>query len=121
MPASVSRPGLVTGTAIVAILVLGLAASLWVVVKASSTALVLVSTAAWCFCAGVAGWFKRSWLWPGLCPVAMIALILLWVTVFGRVSWTSAFITMLGAMYAVAATIGALVGTWLGKRGVIPG
>jgi hypothetical protein len=46
----------------------------------------------------------------------MLGLILLWVAVYGGSSWTSAFITMLGAMFAVAATIGAVVGTWLGKR-----
>jgi hypothetical protein len=46
----------------------------------------------------------------------MLLLILLWVAVFGRSSWTSAFITVLGAMFAVAATIGAVLGTWLSKR-----
>jgi hypothetical protein len=49
----------------------------------------------------------------------MIALVLLWVTVIAHTSWTSAFITMLGAVYAVAATIGAVVGAWLGKRRVL--
>ncbi len=52
----------------------------------------------------------------GLWPAAMLLLILLWVAVFGHSSWTSAFITVLGAMFAVAATIGAVLGTWLGKR-----
>jgi hypothetical protein len=46
----------------------------------------------------------------------MLLLILLWVAVFGHSSWTSAFITVLGAIFAVAATIGAVLGTWLGKR-----
>ena len=41
--------------------------------------------------------------------------MLLWVAIHGRSSWASAFITMLDAMFAVAATIGALIGTWLGK------
>jgi len=121
MPASIPRSGLVTGTAIVAMLVIGLTISLWTVVETSSGPLMLAWTAAWCFGAGVTGWFKRSWLWPGLCPTAMIALILLWITVFGHSSWTSAFITMLGAMYAVSAAIGAVVGTWLSKRRVISG
>jgi len=121
MRASISRSELVTGTGIVAMLVIGLTISLWTVVETSSGPLMLAWTAAWCFSAGVIGWFKRSWLWPGLGPIAMIALILLWVTVFGHSSWTSAFITMLGAMYAVAAAIGAVVGTWLGKRQVLPG
>jgi hypothetical protein len=66
--------------------------------------------------AGIAGWQARSWFWTGLCPAAMLLLILLWVALFGHSSWTSAFITVLGAMFAVAATIGAVLGTWLGKR-----
>jgi hypothetical protein len=121
MRAWISRSGLITGTAIVAILVIGLTISLWTVVETSSGPLMLAWTAAWCFTAGVIGWFQRRWLWPALCPVAMIALILLWVMVFGHSSWTSAFITMLGAMYAVSAAIGALAGTWLGKRRVASG
>ena len=103
---------------IAATLAVGLIISVWTVVETSSGPLMLTWTAAWCLGAGVVGWFKRSWLWPGLCPVAMIALVLLWVTVFAHTSWTSAFITMLGAVYAVAATIGAVVGAWLGKRRV---
>ena len=51
----------------------------------------------------------------------MLLLILLWVAVFGHSSWTSAFITVLGAMFAVAAAIGAVLGTWFGKRWRSPG
>jgi hypothetical protein len=51
----------------------------------------------------------------------MLLLILLWVAVFRHSSWTSAFITVLGAMFAVAAAIGAVLGTWLGKRRRSPG
>jgi hypothetical protein len=51
----------------------------------------------------------------------MLILIFLWVALFGHSSWTSAFITVLGAMFAVAATIGAVLGTWLGKRRRSPG
>jgi hypothetical protein len=51
----------------------------------------------------------------------MLLLILLWVAVFGHSSWTSAFITVLGAMFAVGATIGAVLGIWLGKRQHSPG
>jgi hypothetical protein len=51
----------------------------------------------------------------------MLLLILLWVAVFGHTSWTSAFLTVLTAMFAVAATIGAVLGTWLGKRQRSPG
>jgi hypothetical protein len=46
----------------------------------------------------------------------MLLLILVWVAVFGHTSWTSGLITVVGAMFAVAATVGAVVGTWLGKR-----
>jgi VIT1/CCC1 family predicted Fe2+/Mn2+ transporter len=51
----------------------------------------------------------------------MLLLILLWVAVFGHSSWTSTFITVLGAMFAVAAAIGAVLGTWFGKRRRSPG
>jgi hypothetical protein len=106
---SISRHQLGGNLAIAAILVVAVASSLWTVVETSSGVLILVWTAAWCFGAGVVGWIKRS-------PAAMLALILGWVALFGHSSWTSAFITVLGAMFAVAATIGAVVGTWLGKR-----
>lgn len=116
MRASISRRALVSGTGLAAILVLGLAASLWTVAETSRGALVLAWSAAWCLCAGVAGWHVRSWFWPALCPVAMLLSILVWVALVGHTSWTSALITVLGAMFAVAATIGAVIGTWLGKR-----
>jgi hypothetical protein len=113
----ISRRGLVTGAAAgAAILVVGLITSLWTVLETSSGALVLTWCAAWSLGAGIAGWRLHSWSWPGLCPVAMLFLILLWVAVFGDSSWTSAFITVLGAMFAVAAATGAVLGTWLGKR-----
>ena len=105
-----------TGAAIAATLVIGLTASLWTTLQTSSGALVLTWCAAWSLGAGIAGWHARSWFWTGLCPAAMLLLILLWVAVFGHSSWTSAFMTVLGAMFAVAATTGALLGTWLGKR-----
>lgn len=121
MRASISRQALVGGTGIAAILVFAVASSLWMVVETSSGALVLAWTAAWCLYAGVVGWHARSWFWPGLCPATMLLLILIWVALFGHTSWTSAFVTVLGAMFAVAATIGAVVGTWLGKRRVVSG
>jgi hypothetical protein len=93
-----------------------LAVSLWTVFETSSPALVLAWTGVWAFTSGVVGWFKQSWLWAGLCPVTMLATILVWVAIFGHSYWASAFLTVLGAMFAVAATIGALIGTWLGKR-----
>jgi len=119
--ALIFRRGLGTGAAIAAILVIGLTASLWTTLQTSSGALVLTWCAAWSLGAGVAGWHTRSWFWTGLCPAAMLFLILLWVAVFGHSSWTSAFITVLGAMFAVAATVGAVLGTWLGKRRPSPG
>ena len=112
----ISRHDLGVNLAIAAIVLVLLAASLWTVLETSRAAFVLAWTGAWGFAAGVVGWYKRSWLWPWLCPVTMLAVILLWVAVYGRSSWDSAFITMLGTMFAVAAAIGGLIGTWLGKR-----
>ena len=119
--ASITSRRLITSTGIVAILLIGLAMSLWTVLEASSGALVLTWCAAWGLGAGIAGWHLQSWSWPGSCPAAMLLLVLLWVAVFGHTSWTSAFITVLGAMFAVAAAIGAVLGTWLGKRRPPPG
>ena len=121
VPAWITRRGLATGTAIAVILVIGLVTSLWTTWATSNGALVLTWCAVWSLGAGIAGWHARSWLWPALCPTAMLLLILLWVAVFGHSSWTSAFITVLGAMFAVAATIGAVLGIWLGKRQHSPG
>jgi hypothetical protein len=116
-----SRRRLSTGVTIAAIVLIGLVASLWTTSETSSGALVLTWCAAWGLGAGIAGWHLRSWSWPGTCPAAMLLLILLWVAVFRHSSWTSAFITVLGAMFAVAAAIGAVLGTWLGKRRRSPG
>jgi len=112
----ITRCLLVTCAAIGAILVIGLATSLWTTLKTSSGALVLTWCAAWSIGAGIAGWHLRTWYWSGLCPAAMLFLVLLWVTLFAHTSWTSAVITVLGAMFAVAAAIGAVFGIWLGKR-----
>jgi hypothetical protein len=49
----------------------------------------------------------------------MLLLILVWVALFGHRSWTSAFVIVLGAMFAVAAAVGAVVGTWLSKHRVV--
>jgi hypothetical protein len=117
----ISRRWLGTGVASAAILVIGLAASLRTILETSSGALMLTWCAAWGLGAGIAGWHLRSWSWPGSCPTAMLFLVLLWVAVFGHSSWTSAFITVLGAMFAVAAAIGAVLGTWFGKRRRSPG
>jgi hypothetical protein len=116
-----SRRRLGPGVAIAAIVVIGLVASLWTTSETSSGALVLMWCAASGLGAGIAGWHVRSWFWTGILPAAMLLLILLWVAVFGHSSWTSAFITVLGAMFAVAAAIGAVLGTWFGKRRRSPG
>ena len=121
MPAWISRRRLATGAAIAVILVVGLATSMWTTWETSNGALVLTWCAVWSLGSGIAGWHARSWLLPALCPAAMLLLILLWVAVFGHTSWTSAFLTVLTAMFAVAATIGAVLGTWLGKRRRSPG
>jgi hypothetical protein len=116
MHAWITSRGLVTRAAIAAILVIGLATSLWTTLETSSGALVLMWCAAWSLGAGIAGWHARSWFWPGIGPAVILLLIFLWVAVFGHSSWTSAFVTVLGAMFAVATAIGAVLGTWLGKR-----
>ena len=121
VPSWISRRRLVTGAAIAVILVVGLATSLWTTWETSNGALVLTWCAVWSLGAGTTGWHARSWLLPALCPAAMLLLILLWVAVFGHTSWTSAFLTVLTAMFAVAATIGVVLGTWLGKRQRSPG
>lgn len=115
-PVAPSHRRLATGAVIAAILVIGLATSLWTTWETSNGALVLIWCAVWSLGAGIAGWHVRSWLWPGLCPAAMLLLILLWVAVFGHSSWNSAFISVLGTMFAVAAAIGAVLGSWLSKR-----
>ena len=121
VPAWFSRRRLATGGAIAAIVVISLVTSLWTTRETSNGALVLTWCAVWSLGAGITGWHARSWLWPGLCPAAMLLLILLWVAVFGHSSWTSAFIFVHGAMFAVAAAIGAVLGTWLSKRRRTPG
>ena len=76
MRASISRQALVSGTGITAILIIGIAVRLWMVMETASSALVLAWTAAWCLNAGVVGRHVRSWFWPGLCSAAMLLLIL---------------------------------------------
>jgi hypothetical protein len=116
MRARITNRRLLTGVAIAVILAIGLAVSLWTILVTSSGTLVLAWCVAWSLVAGIAGWHLRTWFWPGLCPAAMLFLVLFWVTLFGRSSWISAIVTVLGMMFAVAAAIGAVLGTWLGKR-----
>jgi hypothetical protein len=121
MRAWITSRRLLTGAAIAVILAIGLSVSLWTILVTSSGALVLAWCVAWSLAAGIAGWHLRTWFWPGLCPVAMLFLVLFWVTIFGRSSWASAVVTVLGMMFAAAAAIGAVLGTWLGKRRRSPG
>ena len=109
-------PRLLTGVTITVVLAIGLSVSLWTVLVTSSGALVLTWCVIWSLGAGIAGWHMRTWFWPGLCPAAMLFLVLFWATVFGRSSWASAVVTVLGMMFAVAAALGTVLGTWLGKR-----
>src|SRR5215212_7160951 len=82
----VTRRELGINLAIVAVVLVFLTVSLWIIFATSSGALVLTWTGVWGLGAGAAGWYKRSWLWPGLCPVIMLGSILLWAAVFGRTS-----------------------------------
>jgi hypothetical protein len=116
MRAWITSRQLLTGAAIAVILAIGLSVSLWMILATSSGALVITWCVAWNLGVGIAGWHLRTWFWPGLCPAAMLFLVLFWATVFGRSSWASAVVTVLGMVFAVAAAIGAVLGTWLGKR-----
>ena len=78
--------------------------------------LVVAWMAGWAVAAGVLGWQRRSWRWPALCPFLILALVLLWELSFGRSSWASTFVLWLGILFTLAATAGALAGTWLGRR-----
>src|SRR5215204_7292972 len=121
MRAWITSRRLLIGAAIAVILAIGLSVSLWTILVTSSGALMLTWCVAWSLGAGISGWHLRTWFWPGLCPATMLVLVLLWASILGRSSWTSAVVTVLGAMFAVAAAIGAVLGTWLGKRRELSG
>lgn len=92
-----------------------LAISVGSVLRQQSGPLMLVWIAVWCVAAGVVGHRLRRWLWVPVCPLLMIAIVMLWEIVYGRTSWASTYVFMLGVAYAVAATVGALSGVALGK------
>lgn len=93
-----------------------LAVSIGTLFRFQSGPLMLGWCAVWGGGAAVLGYRFRTWFWPALCPVTMLMAILIWEAVCGRTSWASTYVLMLGVAYAVAATVGALAGSWLGKR-----
>jgi hypothetical protein len=93
-----------------------LAVSIGTLFRFQSGPLMLGWCVFWGVGAAVLGNRFRTWFWPALCPVAMLLAVMLWEFVYGRTSWASTHVFMLGVTYAVAAMIGALAGTWLGKR-----
>jgi hypothetical protein len=98
------------------VLLAALAVSIGTMFMFQSGPLMLGWCVVWAVGAAISGYRFRSWIWPIFCPVAMLLAIMMWEVVYGRNSWASTYVLMLGVAYAVAATIGALVGTWLGKR-----
>jgi hypothetical protein len=98
------------------ILLAALAASIGTMLMFQGGPLMLGWCMVWGVGAALVGYRFRSWLWPFLCPMAMLVAIMIWEIVYGRTSWASTYVFMLGVTYALAATIGALVGSWLGKR-----
>jgi hypothetical protein len=105
-----------TVAATLGVLAIFLAVSIGTMLRTADGTLLLVWIGCWALGAGVVGWWRRSWRWPLLCPLAMIALVLLWEAFYGPSSWSSTYVFMLGVVFAIAATIGAFIGTALGKR-----
>jgi hypothetical protein len=46
----------------------------------------------------------------------MLVLVMVWELVYGAESWASLYVMLLGVVFAVAASLGALLGTWRGKH-----
>ncbi len=111
-----ARPD-ITAAITLAVLALALLASIGATFLFVSGPLMFILAALWTLGAGAAGRRWRTWRWPILCPLAMVALVMLWEVVFGQTSWASTFVFMIGTVYAIAAAFGAIAGTWLGKRG----
>lgn len=101
---------------LVTTLTASLAVSIASVLRSQSGSLMVTWIALWCLGAGVVGSRLRDWLWPALCPVAMLVVVMAWEIAYGRTSWASLYVFMLGVIFAVAAAIGAVVGAWFGKR-----
>jgi hypothetical protein len=102
--------------AALSVLAIFLAVSIGTMLRTADGTLLLVWIGGWAIGAGIVGWLRRSWRWPLLCPLAMIGLVLLWEAFYGPISWSSTYVFMLGVVFAVAATVGALIGVALGKR-----
>jgi hypothetical protein len=77
---------------------------------------VLAWAALWGIAAALVGWRRRTWRWVARCPLTMLALVLLWELVYGPASWASLYVMLLGIVFTVAASLGALLGTWWGKH-----
>jgi hypothetical protein len=97
-------------------LMVSLAVSIGAMFRYPSGPLMVAWGAIWSVGAGVAGYRLRSWFWPALCPLAMVAIVMAWEVVYGRTSWASTYVFMLGVTYTVPALLGAVVGTGLGRR-----
>jgi hypothetical protein len=114
-------PGIDLALAVLApALALAIGSMLWT----ASGPLILVWSICWAIGAGVIGWQRRSWWWPHLCPLTMLALVMAWEVVYGRESWASTYIFWMGAAFTVAAAAGAVVGTllakWRGRAARVP-
>jgi hypothetical protein len=110
---TISAQGIVT-TGLVGLL---LAVSIGTTMRSvGDGSLVLVWVAVWSITSAAVGWYQRSWRWVAICPLTMVALILLWGFIFGPTYWGSTYVLMLGTTFAVPTSLGALVGTWLGRR-----
>lgn len=104
---------LITTGAIAALLTLSLGTTLAI---PANGAVVLAWVAGWGLAAAVIGARRRSWRWVLICPLTMLALVLLWSLVYGSTYWGSTYVFELGIVFAIAASAGALLGTWWGKR-----
>jgi hypothetical protein len=101
---------------IVVALVAGLALSMIAMFTTMNGLVMIVLCVLWALAAGVSGARLRSWWWVAGCPGAMLGFVLLWELVYGRESWRSLYVFMLGVVFAASALVGAIPGVWLGKR-----
>lgn len=106
---------LAASASLVAIAV-GLAISIGAIFATMSGPLMIAFCALWALAAGISGARVHSWWWVMGFPAAMMGLVLLWDLAFGRESWWSLYVFMLGVVYAVAAMVGAMAGVWRGRQ-----